>query len=84
MAVHARTCRRALDQVKALRGDAVYPAKIQRYLIRWATWWHHTEDLSLRTHLKNWIEARLKQFDADAWLGAEIVYPWSTTAFDLL
>ena len=32
VAVHARTCRRALDRVKALRGDAVYPAKIRRYL----------------------------------------------------
>ena len=37
--VHRRTPQRALDKVKTLRKDAVHPAKIQRYLSRWASWW---------------------------------------------
>ena len=37
--LHKRSYRRALDKVQAMRDDAVHPAKMQRYLIRWATWW---------------------------------------------
>ena len=37
--LHSRSYQRALDKVKALRENAVYPANMQSYLSRWATWW---------------------------------------------
>ena len=39
--VHKRTPRRAFMRIQALRTDAVNSANIQRYLMRWAIWWHH-------------------------------------------
>jgi RNA-directed DNA polymerase len=36
-AMHNRSCRRALDKVKAMRESAVSAANIQRYLRRWGT-----------------------------------------------
>ena len=42
-AIHARSCRRALEQVRARKEGAVsYPADIQHYLFRWAHWWART------------------------------------------
>jgi len=66
--VHRRTCRRALDRVKAMRKDAVDSAKIQRYLIRWATWWSAVVVRSKQTLIKQWVkqlalEARADGFD---------------------
>jgi hypothetical protein len=40
--IHPRSCRRALEKVKALKENAVHPADMQCYLLRWAAWWHHT------------------------------------------
>ena len=82
--IHKRTCQRALDRVKVLRSNAVNPAKIQHYLVRWAAWWHHSGDLSPRTNISKWIETALRRFDEDGWLGAGILFPWSTPAFDPL
>ena len=53
--IHARTCRRALDKVKAMRTDAVHPANIQRYLSRWATWWHLVTELETHKLIYKWV-----------------------------
>lgn len=37
--LHSRTIRRAQDKIQAMRDNAVHPAQIHRYLIRWAAWW---------------------------------------------
>ena len=34
--IHSRSCRRALERIRAMKEDAVYSAEIQRYLRRWA------------------------------------------------
>jgi hypothetical protein len=40
-AIHTRSCRRALERVRAMNSAVIYhhPADIQRYLHRWANWW---------------------------------------------
>ena len=74
VAVHPRTCRRALDKVKVLRNDAVHPAVIQRYLIRWATWWHHTGELGSRINLITlWIVAAGQHSKEHVWLGSGLL-----------
>ena len=40
--IHDRSCRRALERVRVMKEDAVNSANIQRYLLRWATWWART------------------------------------------
>ena len=37
--LHARSCNRALDKVKAMTSDAVHPAHRQSYLSKWSAWW---------------------------------------------
>ena len=67
--IHTRTSRRALDKVKTLRTYAVNPAAIQRYLTRWATWWHHTSKLETVDLITNWIHYT-KDNDKDlVWIG---------------
>ena len=53
--IHARTCRRALDNVQAMRRDAVYPVNIQRYLLKWATWWQTVTKLERFALIYRWI-----------------------------
>jgi hypothetical protein len=52
VAIHNRSCRRALDKVLGLRVLAVHPAAIQRYLARWAAWWHHAGGLAPKTNVE--------------------------------
>jgi len=37
--MHPRSCRRALEKVKAMKANAVTTAMIQGYLLRWSAWW---------------------------------------------
>jgi RNA-directed DNA polymerase len=39
--IHSRSCRRALERIRAMRESAVNPnpAEIQQYLRRWSHWW---------------------------------------------
>lgn len=53
--IHPRTCRRALDRVAVMQEDAVHPAKIQRYLSMWATWWHPVVRLEQSSLIYNWV-----------------------------
>ena len=41
-AIHARSCRRALERIRAMKESAVNPAEIKRYLHLWAGWWART------------------------------------------
>jgi hypothetical protein len=53
----------AMDKIKALIRDAVYPAQIPPVLARCAIWWHHTGGLAPKTNIKRWVEAAEKVFD---------------------
>ncbi len=66
--VHSRTCRRALDRLNALREDAVHPAKIQCYLIRWARWWHAVVGDTEKNLLAQWILFAEEDNPFGAWL----------------
>ena len=77
--IHPRSCTRALDKVKSLRGDAVHPAKIQRYLIRWAVWWAHTvKPLSLEHLLHAWVDHAQEREPVLAWLGSGLLISFKT------
>ena len=67
--VHPRTCQRALDRVKAMRSDAVHPANIQRYLIRWATWWSAVVCLKREELVRLWVKQTVAHAPPAAWLG---------------
>src|SRR3990167_4625608 len=41
---HARTLRKAREQVKWMVADGVSRPKIKRYLIRWLCWWVRTSN----------------------------------------
>jgi len=69
MTVHRRTCCRVLDRVKAMRQDAVHPARIQRYLIHWATWWHSVVGLGKIALLEQWIGYTAGCQPDAVWLG---------------
>jgi len=68
--LHPRSCRRALDKVKAMREDAVHPAMIQRYLVRWATWWSSMIEWSKLTLLKEWVAYTEHHQPPQRWLGS--------------
>ena len=67
--VHPRTCQRALDRVQAMRSDAVHPANIQRYLIRWATWWSAVVCLKREELVRLWVKQTVAHAPPAAWLG---------------
>ncbi len=69
MTLHQRSCRRALDKVKAMRDDAVHPAKMQRYLIRWATWWCPVTGERKNEFIDKWVTLAVKAQAALAWYG---------------
>ena len=72
--IHPRSCARALDKVKSLRGDAVHPANIQRYLVRWAFWWAHTvKPLSLLGLLHAWVDHAREREPVLAWFGTGLL-----------
>ncbi len=76
--VHPRTCHRALDplvcyQAKAMRQDAVHPAKMQRYLapiLVWLeTWWSPVINQSKRTCITHWVDETKKHCWPAVWVG---------------
>ena len=74
--IHSRTSRRALEKVKALRTYAVHTAQIQRYLIRWATWWHHAVGQRRDNIMMSWV-CYTKGIDRDlVWVGRGLL-PWT-------
>ncbi len=71
--VHPRTCHRALDQIKAMQEDAVHPAKMQRYLGRWATWWSPVINQSKRTCIMHWVNETKKHCQLAVWVGSGLL-----------
>jgi hypothetical protein len=67
--IHSRTCRRALDRVVVMQQDAVNPAKIQRYLSRWAIWWNSMIGLEKIALLYRWVSFTATLKGELAWLG---------------
>src|SRR3989338_7653377 len=73
--IHSRTCRRALDKVIAMKTDAVHPAKIQRYLVRWATWWDPVTRLGYWSILQKWVNHTTADQPAVVWIGRGLLPP---------
>ena len=67
--IHPRSARRALDKVQARREDAVHPAMIQRYLIRWAIGWSSVSGLTQEHLLDAWVKYTQAQAPPFVWLG---------------
>ena len=67
--VHVRTPRRALNNVVALCKDAVHPARIQRYLYRWAIWWCSVVELKHQDLIFLWIRNSAKGYPDYIWIG---------------
>ena len=68
--IHPRSCRRALDNVVALRSDAVNPANIQGYLSRWAIWWKSVVGVDRLMMFVSWVRYTSTTKQADlAWVG---------------
>lgn len=42
-----------------------------RYLMRWATWWHHAVGLKIKDLLYCWISIAAGGFPAAVWVGAD-------------
>ncbi len=74
LTIHLRGCKRALDKVKALSDYAVHPVLIQRYLIRWVTWWHHTWGLGPQTNLRNWVKEAKVNAASLSWVGSGLLF----------
>jgi len=72
--IHSRSCARALDKVKALRDNASHPATIQRYLVRWATWWSNTiQTKGAVSLLIEWIHYTSTRDLASVWFGRGLI-----------
>lgn len=71
--MHKRCCRRALDNVITMRKNAVPAAIIQRYLIRWATWWKSMCDWSKTSSLMRWSVYATWESPEVAWLGRGLI-----------
>lgn len=67
--IHDRSCRRALDKVHAMRQNAVYAAHIQRYLLRWATWWQTVIQLEKFALIYRWVRFTEHVHHSSVWLG---------------
>lgn len=63
VAIHPRCCRRAWDKAIALKANAVHPALIQRYLVRWASWWHSVIETDFFTVMRRWLVYATRQGD---------------------
>jgi RNA-directed DNA polymerase len=72
--VHKRTPLRALNKVQTLRHDAVDPATMQRYLMRWATWWYHAVGVDIKDLLYGWICCAAGDYPGTVWVGATCYY----------
>lgn len=73
--MHKRSCLRALEKVKTLRSNAVHTAHIQRYLMRWATWWHHVAGWTKLSLLNQWVEVTGAIAPDTVWIGSGLL-PW--------
>lgn len=51
MVPHARTLRKAREQVKSMVVDRASPAKIRNYLARWCLWWNNAVPIWSREQL---------------------------------
>lgn len=72
--VHPRSCARALDKVKAMQNDAVHPATMQRYLVRWAAWWSDTiQSRGAMSILSAWVLHANGRDPPTAWLGRGLI-----------
>jgi RNA-directed DNA polymerase len=67
--IHDRSCRRALDKVQAMRQNTVCPANIQRYLLRWATWWQNVTQLEKYALIYRWVRFTEHVQHSSVWLG---------------
>lgn len=68
MIPHARTLRKARENVKWMVVDQVSPAKIKNYLHRWVTWWRATTS-------ENWHYLEiLRQFVDVCWDKTAAIY----------
>jgi RNA-directed DNA polymerase len=67
--IHDRSCRRALDKVQAMRQDAVHPVNIQRYLLKWATWWQTVTQLEKYALIYKWVRFAEYVQHSSVWLG---------------
>ena len=52
---HARTLRKAREQVKQMVIDEVSPRRIRRYLHHWTTWWVRTTKTWQYQELLEWF-----------------------------
>jgi RNA-directed DNA polymerase len=73
--MHPRSCARALEKVKTLRANAVHTAHIQRYLMRWAGWWHCVAGWTKLSLLTQWVEYTGALAPDTAWIGSGLL-PW--------
>jgi len=70
MTLHERCYVRSLAKVLSLRSDAVHPAKIQRYLVSWLTWWTHAcKTILPSTCIPLWVQRALRDAPELTWLG---------------
>jgi hypothetical protein len=67
--IHDRSCRRALDNVQAMRKNAAHPVNIQRYLLKWATWWQTVTQLERFALICRWILFTERFQHSSVWLG---------------
>jgi hypothetical protein len=52
---HARTLRKAREQVKSMVTDGASPRQIRKYLARWIQWWNKTVDDWHKNKLIQWF-----------------------------
>ena len=72
--IHNRSCARALDKVKALRENSVYPEKIQSYLSAWARWWGNTVGpLNFQSLLISWVHHTRAREPSHVWFGSGLL-----------
>ena len=55
MIPHARTLRKAREQVKSMVTDGASPRHIRKYLARWIQWWNETVDDWSKNKLIQWF-----------------------------
>ena len=53
---HARTLRKARENIKSMVADDVSRLQIRRYLYRWLCWWTNTSKLWSKDKLLHWFE----------------------------
>lgn len=72
--IHKRSCYRALERVRVTKADAGSPEHVQRYLLRWATWWRRALcQLKLKDIILAWVAFARAAGAALAWLGSGLL-----------